>query len=252
MKKEDKIALKIIKKKFTLEEWESFPSELKNNPIILTNISKIIADVPLEKKNNIIHKNPQLLKYLPDSEQEVLANKNNFSYLSHEVQNKLISQNNKIIMFASDEIKKEIIKSNPEAISLLTCEDQVKLIEENKFLISMAKQEVQTKMAKNDPYLLSLCSEKTQCFFVKENPKYFKNCSIHVQRELLTLKMLDYTKLDTDTLNSYLLAKSPNVDIDELVELKTKIASSSRLDKNEFDEYLSYLIASYKKNKLLD
>ena len=39
MKKEDKIALKLIKKKFTLEEWESFPIEIKNNTILITEVS---------------------------------------------------------------------------------------------------------------------------------------------------------------------------------------------------------------------
>jgi len=252
MKKEDKIALKIIKKKFTLDKWESFPNEIKYNPILLKETSKLLSSATIENKKRIIENNPQILKYLPNIEQELYANKNNFSYLSNEIQNQMIKKNKKIVMFADDEVKKEVISTNPELLIFLTENDQINFVNENKFLISFATDETQIKMARKNLNLLSLCNEKIQCYFVKENPIYYKNCNITVQKELLTLKMLDFNKIDTDTLNTYLLVKGSNVDIDELVELKNKISNSSRDDKQEFDDYLNYLIANYTKSKFVN
>ena len=250
MKNKDKLALKTIKKKFTLEQWESFEESIKNNPVILLEVCKLITNFTLERKKIFTSNNPQILKYLSPYDQEILVTKENFMFLSDELQNKLIEKNNKTIRFASKKIKKEKISSKPELLQHLVEEEQRKFIKENKFLIPFASEQIQIDSSKRDHNLLSLCTKKVQLIFVKENPNYCKNCNHHLQKELITLKMLNHNKIDIDTLNTYLLVKGAEVSIDELSDFRNKITASNREEKKIFDDYLNYLIINISRNKL--
>lgn len=251
MKKDDKLALKIIKKKFTLEQWESFDNEIKNNSCILLEVSKMLSDMMIYEKKEFANKNPQIIKYLSEYEQESLADKNNFSTLSDNVQSKMIDKNAKLIKFASEKVKKEKIKENPKLLNLLSEQDQSNFITENKFLTPFASEETQIKLTSKDENLLSLCNEKVQLIFLRKNPNYYRNCNHHLQRDLITLNMLDFNTLTTDTLNTYILVKGAFVDIDELVKLKDKITKSSRKDKQAFCDYLNYIIVNLNRQYLI-
>jgi len=248
MKKEDKKIKRILHKKISLSQWESFPLEIKNNPLILKECVTLLREEISKEKKRIIQNNPIILAYMSESEQYLYANKMNFCYLSKEIQLKMINKNNEYIVYASAEVKHLSLRNNSKLLSFLSEKEQFNYVEGNRYLLEDASESVQIKKANESTKFIALCSKKIQLLFVKNNPNNYKHCSNEV-KDLISLNLLDYNFIKMDTLNSYVVKKEDTLNPTELIELKNRIQVSNRKDKEEFCKYIDYLIANYRRNE---
>lgn len=250
MNKEDKKIMKILKKVNSLSDWESLPSEIKQNHLTLKKAETLLNSAPLEKKIQVIKDNPLIISFISEHEQDMYLNKVNFRYASRVVQLKKINENCEYIAFASTDVKNISVKNNPTVLSFLSESEQLQYVNENRFILECASEEVQIKKGNENTKFIAICSKKVQLLFLKKNPNNFKNCSEEV-KGLINLKMLDSNLIEVDTLNSYILSKGNSLRLGELINLKEKIVASNRKDKESFNEYVDYLISTYKRNELL-
>ena len=250
MKKEDKKVLKIIKKGFTIQDWESFPTDIKSNELIVADVVKKLESASLEKIGELCKANPFVIKSLPMKTQLMIVSNDNFCYLSDSLQYQVIEKNNNKVKYASDEVQLEFATKNPTKVSFLSHDSQKKLISTNEFFLEFASQDVQVEFAREDANLLCRCSNLVQCAFIKNNPNYYGKCSYEVKRNIIKLPLLSADKISVETLESYISTHYDNLSLVELENYKTKILSTDREDKMQIADYMNYLTVNINKKRM--
>ena len=117
MNKEERLALKVVKKGFTVEEWETFKEEIKKNELVLAQLAKNLENAKLEKIEDLSEKYPFVLKHFPSDVQTKLATSDNLRYLRDDLQMRFIEENDKIIKHASEAVQTKFVTLNPPKLS---------------------------------------------------------------------------------------------------------------------------------------
>lgn len=250
MKKVDKKVLKIIKKGFTVQDWNSFPMEVKENELIVAEVVKKLESASLEKISELGKENPFIIKSLPFKTQLMIVSNDNFCYLSEQLQHHVIEKNNNKTKYASEEVQFEFATKNPTKVSFLSHDAQKKLIASNEFFLEFASQEVQVECAREDVNLLCRCSNLVQCAFIKNNPNYYSKCNYEVKRNIIKLPLLSPDKISVETLESYISTHYDNLSLVELENYKTKILNTNREDRIQMADYMNYLTVNINKKRL--
>lgn len=249
MKNDEKKIIKIIKKGFSVSEWETFDEKIKSNPVILSNLIKEIENFRIERIKDLTLRYPFIIKYLAKDTQLKLINNENFKYMSDDLQLEIIEKNNNKVKYASEEAQIEFATKNPLKLSFINEDIQIKMIEKNKFYLEYASKDIQVKIARKNIDLLTHCSNMIQCLFIKNNPNYYPKCSSEVKKKIIQLDNLDPKKINVQTFESYLSNHYDNLSLDELKKYKIKIEATSREDKKELIDYMQYLLTNLEKRK---
>lgn len=249
MKRKERGALKVIKKGFTIEQWESFELKIKKNEFVLEELVKNLANVKLEVIDNLCKLYPFILKHLPKNVQIELATRENFCYLCDDLQMNLIEKDNLKIKYASDDVQKKFITINPTKISFATFKVQRNLIDTNEFYLELASLDIQFEYAKKGIDKLCKCSNYVQCAFIKKNPNFYDKCCYEVRKKIISLPNLSPEEISIETLEFYLSNHHDSLSIEEVKKYQRMIEKSSREDKEQISEYINYLIVNIEKKK---
>ena len=250
MKKVDKKVLKIIKKGFTIQDWSSFPAEIKENELIVAEVVKKLESASLEKIGELCAANPFVIKGLPMKTQLMIVSNDNFRYLSEQLQYQVIERNNNKAKYASEEVQMGFATKNPTKVSFLARDVQKKLVSSNEFFLEFASQDVQVECAREDVNLLCRCSNLVQCAFIKNNPNYYSKCNYEVKRNIIKLPLLSPDKISVETLESYISTHYDNLSLVELENYKNKILNTDREDRTQVADYMNYLTVNINKKRM--
>lgn len=250
MGKVDKKALKIIKKGFTIQDWNSFPVEIRQNELMVVQLVKKLETVSLEKIIELCKDNPFVIEKLPMKTQLMIVNNDNFSYLNEQLQYKVIEKNNNKAKYASEKVQIEFATKNPTKLSFLAKEFQKKIILANEFFLEFASQDIQVEFARVNANLLCRCSNLVQCSFVKNNPNYYSKCNYDVRRNIVKLSFLSPDKINVDTLEAYISTHYDDLSLSDLEKYKSKILETSREDRTQIADYMNYLLINISKKRM--
>lgn len=250
MGKLDKKILKIIKNGFSLQDWESFPVEIRQNEFIIVDLLKLLAKVDIDRVKEVCDENPFVIKHLPYERQMEIVTNDNFEYLCDELQLEVVRQNEDKLKYASEEIQLKYATQNPFKLSYLSEENQRKLVASNEFFLEFASQDVQVAFARENIDLLCRCSNLIQCMFVKSNPNYYSKCGHDVKRDIIKLSNLSLEEVSVETLEHYMSVNYDKLPLHELREYSEKMGLANREDKDQIVEYLNYLIVNMEKKKM--
>lgn len=250
MKKTEKTALKLLKKGFTINEWENFQDEIKQNDLILSEVSKKIENYNDNRIQELTLNNPFLIKHLSNKTQLKLVTNENFKYLSENLQLQISQKNNNKLKYASDDVQIKFATNNPVKLSFLDINLQKQMIENNPFYLEYALEDIQIEYAKKDSNMLCRCSNMVQCSFIKLNPNYYLNCNFEVKKNLITLNNLSCNNISVETLEMYLSCHYEDLSLEELDNYKNKIELSNRDDKDQLINYIQYLQINLAKKKI--
>lgn len=242
--------LKLIKKGFTVQDWEHFPIEVQQNELIVSELVNKLANVSIERISSLCEEYPFIIKKLPIEQQLELVNDETFCHLSEDLQLEVINQNEQKIKYASEEIQLRYATQNPFKLSYLNPEYQKKLVDSNEFFLEFASKEIQVEYAKKDERLLCRCSNLVQCAFVKNDPNYYSKCSQDVKRSIVKLSNLSLEEVSIDTLEHYMSVNYDKLSLNELKEYSDNMMLATREDKMQIVEYLNYLIINMEKKKM--
>ncbi len=249
MKNFDSKIFSIIKKGFSLNDWEAFPIEIKKNEFIILELVKILEKFNIEKIKDICDENKYLIKFLSVETQLELVNNDNFCYLSEELQIDIINKNNQNVKYASEEIQLKFATQNPVKLACLNPILQRRLIDSNEFFLEFASNEVQIECVRENDGLLCRCSNLIQCYFVKANPNYYSKCRYEVKRDMIKLSQLSLEEVSLETLEHYLSVNYDKLTFKELKEYCDKMMLTDRNDKTQIVDYINYLIVNTEKKK---
>ena len=250
MKKNEKKAIKLVKKGFTLEEWKLLSSELKKNELVLSELAKKLEKYDVETLRELTNEFPFVLNHLTDKKQLQLVDNRNFCFLSEDLQMRIIEKNNKKAKYANENVQIKFATLNPLELSFLSENVQRKMIDSNNFYLEFALKDIQVEYAKKDPGLLCRCSNLVQCWFVKLNPNNYLRCNAEVRKDIISLNNLSAEKISVETLEAYLSAHYDNLSLEELDNYREQIVNSSREDKEEILDYMQYLQVNMEKKRL--
>lgn len=250
MHKLDKKVLKIIKKGFSLNDWENFSADIQHNELIISELVKKLDNANMEKISNLCEEYPFIIEKLPVELQLEIVDDDNFCYLSEELQLEVINQNEQKIKYAKEEIQLKYATQNPLKLSYLSFESQRKLVASNEFFLEFASKEIQIESARDDDSLLCRCSNLVQCTFVKNDPNYYTKCSHSVKRDIVKLYNLSPETVSVETLENYMSVNYDKLSLNELKEYANKMALTSRGDKMQIVDYLNYIIVNMEKKKM--
>lgn len=250
MKKIEKMALKLVKKGFTVSDWKDFSDELKANELILSELAKKLETYDIESIREITDVYPFVICRLSSKIQMQLVNNSNFHLLSEDLQLQIVEKNNNKVKYASEEVQKKFATNNPLKLSFLSPGIQKLMVDSNIFYLEFASQDIQVEYAKKDVNVLCRCSNLVQCGFIKSDPNYYVKCSMEVKRDIISLNNLSPDKISIETLEMYLSSHYDNLSLEELDNYRKLIESSNREDKEQVLNYVQYLQVNLNKKKL--
>ncbi len=244
MKKTEKVALKKLKKGFTIDEWKTFSGELKYNELILNELGKKLELLDLNVVKELADLEPEVIKFLSYKIQVQIVNNENFHLLSEDLQVQIIEKNNNKVKYASDDAQVKFAFDNPSKLSLISLKNQNKVVFKNKFYLEYASEEVQYELAKKDIELLCNCSNLVQCAFIKNDPNFYLKCSSEIKKDVIVLNNLAPDKISIETLEAYISSHYENLSFDELNDYSNLVKSSDRKDKEQILNYLEYILVN--------
>ncbi len=250
MKKEDKIAKKIIAKGFTVRDWMSFSDEIKQNESVLAVLAAQLDKYDAMTIKSITDTHPYVISHLSKRAQFSIVNGDNFRYLSEQYQFEIIDTKATKLKYASEDVQVKYVLQNPRYLVYMDPSMQKKMIERNNFFLKYAVKDVQIQLASSHPSLLGKCANIIQCYFIKNNPNYYRYCSSEVKTNVISISNLNPEKISVETFEDYMSDHSRDLSVEELENYKTKVQHTDREDRKNILNNMEYYISNLKKKKM--